>query len=66
MHQRIPPLKPFQRRKGPSTTKSYLSGVATAQSTLAESWYSGDGNYVKKQEGGTSKKIRIGTHVEPS
>ncbi|KAG2269799.1 hypothetical protein Bca52824_064354 [Brassica carinata] len=41
-------LKPLQEGKGPSTTKSYLSDVATAQSTPAESWYSRDGNYVKK------------------
>lgn len=49
-------------RKGPSTTKSYLSDVATAQSTPAESWYSRDGNYVKKVELG----IKTGIHVEPS
>ncbi|GAU19252.1 hypothetical protein TSUD_335350 [Trifolium subterraneum] len=48
-------LKPFQEGKGPSTTKSYLSDVATAQSTPAESWYSRDGNYVKKVELGMNK-----------
>lgn len=55
-------LSPFQEGKGPSTTKSYLSDVATAQSTPAESWYSRDGNYVKKVELG----IKTGIHVEPS